>query len=157
MSDHSCDVNGSQKSSFIVDPVLSFIKALRLKGYNETLRNVIMEHCSSADVEKQRGYCGRLVRGYFLGLDLSCMCLLIVRVQRSSPWQHASIHPGLVSLLFIPSLYSLSKDFSFTGLLSHFLLHTAYYILCSEEYIAWGYLLLFTHLCMYANFQRYNC
>ena len=33
--------------------------------------------------------------------------LLIVRVQRSSPWQHASIHPGLVSLIFIPSLYSL--------------------------------------------------
>ena len=25
----------------------------------------------------------------------------MVRVQRSSPWQHASIHPGLVSLLFI--------------------------------------------------------
>ena len=46
-----------------------------------------------------------------------------------------------------------------------FLLHTAYY---SEEYIAWGYLLLFTHLlclcrvvgivlCMYANFHCYNC
>ena len=38
----------------------------------------------------------------------------------------------------------------------------------SEEYIAWGYLLLFTHLlclchvvgsvlCMYANFHCYNC
>ena len=46
-----------------------------------------------------------------------------------------------------------------------FLLHTAYY---SEEYIAWGYLLLFTHLlclcrvvgivlCMYANFHCYTC
>ena len=35
------------------------------------------------------------------------MCLLNVRVQWSSPWQHASIHPGLVFLLFIPSLYSL--------------------------------------------------
>ena len=34
------------------------------------------------------------------------MCLLIVRVQRSSPRQHASIHPGLMSLLFIPSLLS---------------------------------------------------
>ena len=39
---------------------------------------------------------------------------------------------------------------------------------CSEQYIAWGYLLLFTHLlclcrvvrivlCMYANFHCYNC
>ena len=48
------------------------------------------------------------------------------------------------------------------------MLHTAYAILCSEEYIAWGYLLLFTHLlclcrvvgivlCMYANFHCYNC
>ena len=39
------------------------------------------------------------------------MCLLIVRVQTSSPWQHTSIHPGLVSLLFIPSLYSFLKIF----------------------------------------------
>ena len=35
------------------------------------------------------------------------MCLFIVRVQRSSPRQHASIHPGLVSFLFIPSLYTI--------------------------------------------------
>ena len=72
-SDHSCasDVNGSQGSSFIIDPVLYFIKAFRLKGDNETLRNVIMERFSSADVEKQRSYCGRFVRVYCLGLDLS--------------------------------------------------------------------------------------
>ena len=49
-----------------------------------------------------------------------------------------------------------------------FLLHTAYY--SEEYYIAWGYLLLFTHshllclsrvvgivLCMYANIHCYNC
>ena len=35
------------------------------------------------------------------------MYLLIVRVQRSSPWQPASIHPDDVSLLYIhvPSVY----------------------------------------------------
>ena len=56
VSDHSCasDVNGSRESSFIVDPVLSFIKAFRLKGDNETLRNVIMERFSSADIEKAK-------------------------------------------------------------------------------------------------------
>ena len=43
------------------------------------------------------------------------MCLLIVRVQRSSPRQHASIHPGLVSFLFIPSLYSIERFFSLAG------------------------------------------
>ena len=92
------------------------------------------------------------------------MCLLIVRVQRSSPRQHASIHPGLVSF---PSLYSLFLNRKIFHLLVSFLflLHTAYYY---EEYIAWGYLLLFTHLlclcpvvgivlCMYANFHCYNC
>ena len=54
VSDHSCasDVKGSQESSFIVDPVLSFIKAFRLKGDNESLRNVIMEHFSSPDASK---------------------------------------------------------------------------------------------------------
>ena len=45
------------------------------------------------------------------------MCLLIVRVKGSScsPWQSASIHPGLVYLLFIPSpIPSLLKHYSFT-------------------------------------------
>ena len=53
MPDRSCasDVNGSQESSFLVDPVLSFIKAFRLKGDNETFRNVIMERFSSADAK----------------------------------------------------------------------------------------------------------
>ena len=61
---------------------------------------------------------------------------------------------------YIPSFKS--KDYLLVSFL--FLLHTAYKILCSEEYIAWGYLLLFTHLlclcrvvgnvlCMYANFS----
>ena len=49
---------------------------------------------------------------------------IVIRVQRSSPRQHASIHPGLVSLLFIPSLYSKSKDFSFTCLLSFLAAHS---------------------------------
>ena len=63
------------------------------------------------------------------------------------------LSPSFLYHPYIPSFKS--KDFSFTCLLSFFLLHTAYY---SEEYIAWGYLLLFTHLlrvvgivlCMYA-------
>ena len=62
-----------------------------------------------------------------------------------------SIHPGLVSLLFIPSYIPSfnSKDFSFTCLLSFFAAHCIL-ILCSEEYIAWGYLLLFTQLCLHS-------
>ena len=71
-SDHSCasDVNGSQGSSFIVDPVLSFIKAFRLKGDNETLRNVIMEHFSTADVEKAKKLLWEACEGRLLGTGL---------------------------------------------------------------------------------------
>ena len=72
VSDHSCasDVNGSQGSSFIVDPVLSFIKAFRLKGDNETLRNVIMERFSSADVEKAKKLLWEVCEGLLLGAGL---------------------------------------------------------------------------------------
>ena len=72
------------------------------------------------------------------------------------------LSPSFLYHPYIPSFKS--KDFSFTCLLSFFLLHTAYY--SEEYYIAWGYLLLFTHLlclsrvvgivlCMYANFHCY--
>ena len=40
-------------------------------------------------------------------INRACACLLIGRILRSSPSQHPSIHPWLVSFLFIPSLYSL--------------------------------------------------
>ena len=58
------------------------------------------------------------------------------------------LSPSFLYHPYIPSFKS--KDFSF---------------ICSEEYIAWGYLLLFTRmlcvvgivLCMYANFHCYNC
>ena len=84
------------------------------------------------------------------------MCLLIVGVERSSPWQHASIHPGLVYLLLIPSLYSLFFNdllvlFHFLGTLYKFYtlrniilpeaicccLHTCYLgiVLCNSMYI----------------------
>ena len=69
------------------------------------------------------------------------------------------LSPSFLYHPYIPSFKS--KDFSFTCLLSFFCctLHNS-----SEEYIAWGYLLLFTHLlclchvvgsvlCMYANFS----
>ena len=50
------------------------------------------------------------------------MCLLIVRVQRSSPWQHASIHPGLVSLIlyypYIPS-FKLFIYFALSSVVSY--------------------------------------
>ena len=73
------------------------------------------------------------------------------------------LSPSFLYHPYIPSFKS--KDFHL--LVSFlFLLHTAYYILCSEKYIAWGYLLLLTHLlclcrvvgsvlCMYANFHCY--
>ena len=38
---------------------------------------------------------------YTVFCDNIGMYLLIVRVQRSSPWQHVSIYLGLVSLLFV--------------------------------------------------------
>ena len=73
------------------------------------------------------------------------------------------LSPSFLYHPYIPSFKS--KDFSFTCLLFFFCctLHIS-----SEEYIAWGYLLLFTHLlclcrvvgivlCMYANFHCYNC
>ena len=92
------------------------------------------------------------------------MCLLIVRVQRSSPRQHASIHPCLVSLLFIPSLYSSfnSKDISFTCLLCC-TLHIKFYALRNILPGAiYCHLLCLCHvvgivLCMYASFHCYNC
>ena len=31
--------------------------------------------------------------------------VFVSRVKRASPWHHASIRPGLVLLLFIPSLF----------------------------------------------------
>ena len=66
-------------------------------------------------------------------------------------------HPYIPSFKSIDFFIYLSPFFFFAA--------TAYY---SEEYIAWGYLLLFTHLlclcrvvgivlCMYANFHCYNC
>ena len=69
------------------------------------------------------------------------------------------LSPSFLYHPYIPSFKS--KDFSFTCLLSFLAAHC---ILSSEEYIAWGYLLLFTHLlclcrvvgsvlCMYANFH----
>ena len=75
-----------------------------------------------------------------------------------------ALSPSFLYHPYIPSFKS--KDFSFTCLLSFFAAHCIF-ILCSEEYIAWGYLLLFTHLLclcrvvgsvlgMYANFHCYN-
>ena len=83
------------------------------------------------------------------------MCLLIVTVQRSSPWQHASIHPGLVSLLsyhpYIPSFKSIHLLVSFL-----FLLHNAYYILCFEKYIARGSIFIVVYTLVFMSCCR-NC
>ena len=65
------------------------------------------------------------------------MCLLIVRVQRSSPRQHASFHPVLSpSFLYHPYIPSFkSKDFSFTK----------YYRILSDIYLHPKFLMHFIH------------
>ena len=85
VSDCSCasDVNGNQEISFIVDPVLSFIKAFHLKGDNETLRNVLWSTLIVLMLKKQRSYCGRLVKVYCLGLDLSSIFVYMDSYRRS--------------------------------------------------------------------------
>ena len=79
---------------------------------------------------------------------------LILQEPLNIRWQQIPVLSPSYTIPIFPLLNRI------TCLLSFFLLHTAYY---SEEYIAWGYLLLFTHLlclcrvvgivlCMYANF-----
>ena len=74
------------------------------------------------------------------------------------------LSPSFLYHPYIPSFKS--KDFSY--LAPFFFCCTLHINLCSEEYIPWGYLLLFTHLLclcrvvgivlwMYANFHCYNC
>ena len=48
------DVSVVHNSPFLVDPVLSFIKAFRLKGDNETLKGIVIERFSNAAVESAK-------------------------------------------------------------------------------------------------------
>ena len=48
------DVNVVRNPPFLVDPVLSFIKAFRLKGDNETLKNIVIERFSNAAVDSAK-------------------------------------------------------------------------------------------------------
>ena len=48
------DVSVVHNSPFLVDPVLSFIKAFHLKGDNETLKGIVIERFSNAAVESAK-------------------------------------------------------------------------------------------------------
>ena len=90
------------------------------------------------------------------------MCLLISRVLRLSPWQHPSIHPCLVSLLFIPSLYSTFLFLAahwviFFTLRNNIILPEAVCCCLPTPYFYAVLLELRYNVCMHTNFHCYNC
>ena len=58
-------VNVGTNCTSVVDPVLAFIKAYRLKGDTDSLRRVVKDHFSSAHVENAKRLlwdsCGQLL------------------------------------------------------------------------------------------------